>query len=233
MLKFLSTARAYANAAHRSQGIPQDFIAALAEARLTPSSLTPYLKAPIPSSIVQPALVLPPPDTAPPPTMNGLLGSELNGHNLAIRKRYIPSHIPDLPSRHTWQSTNSAQRRETNPRKIREEATSEGITAEQALRKLAIKQRETAHRKAIRDRHLSKQQRDQEMWEQTVKGLQRLDREEESKRESMEVESSDRNWGMIIDGGGNIDSIATLDYGASTMVNYERQYWTKGAQAKA
>ena len=232
MVRFLSTARAYANAAHRSQANPQDFVAALAEAQITPSSLIPYLNAPITPSIVQPALVLPPPEVAAPPTVEGLLGSELTGRNLAIRRRYIPAHIPDLPSKHTWQSTSSAQKRETNPRKIREEATSEGVTAEQALRKLAIKQRESAHRKAIRDRHLSKQQKDQEMWEQTVIGLQRLDQEEESKRESMEMESGDRNWGMIIDGGANVDSIAALDYGASTMVNYERQYWTRGAQTK-
>lgn len=233
MIHFLSTVRAYASAAHRSQAVPQDFIAALAEANIRPSSLHPLLKAPLPPSITQPPLILPPPEIPAPPPVEALLGAKLSGHDLMTKKRYIPSHIPDLPSRHTWQSTGSVQKRETDPRKVREEATSEGITAERALRKLAVKQRETVHRKAVRDRRLSRRQRDQEMWEQTIKGMQVLDEEERRRADAEEdvMESDGRNWGLMVDGAADA-SKASLEYGAGTMVNFERQYFRRGAQMK-
>jgi hypothetical protein len=154
------------------------------------------------------------------------------------KKRYIPAHIPDLPSRHTWQYTESVQKQETDPRKVREEATSEGILAERALRELAVKQRETAHRKAMRDRHMSKRQKDQEMWEQTVRGIQQLDEEERLKeeerarREGNEIESNDTNWGLVIDDATNAAK-TSLEYSAGTVVNFGRQYWRRGSQTKA
>lgn len=238
MIRFLSTARAYANAAHRSQAIPQDFVAALAEANITSSSLLPLLTAPLPPSVVQPTLAVPPQEIPPPQPAEGLLGEALSGHNVVSKRRYIPAHIPDLPSRHTWQYTESLQKSETDPRKVREDATAEGILAEKALRELAVKQRETAHRKAMRDRHISKRQKDQEMWEQTVKGVEQLDEEERlreeerARREGNEIESSDTNWGLMIDDATNTAK-TSLEYGAGTVVNFERQYWRRGSQTKA
>ncbi|KAK5161517.1 hypothetical protein LTS14_001313 [Recurvomyces mirabilis] len=135
MLHFATYIRTSMNSGRRMTPIAQDFSMALS---LTPNTasaslLRPQLQLPLPESISYPSI--PEPDPAEPalPDFSGLL------HSLTSRSQpgYIPSHFPALPPKHSWQQTPVFPKREKDVRQMREEATKEGMLAEQALRKLA------------------------------------------------------------------------------------------------
>jgi hypothetical protein len=160
MRHFLGAVRASMTACRRTSTTPQDFVAALSATRLAPSQLAPFAAIPADvAQITQPALrpaPPPPPEEAPPDTgpLLAVLGGALaadprraegsgaaaggkGGRARGGSGRFVPRHLPPLPSRHAWQATPVfAARAEVDKMALRERATEEGVLAERALRRL-------------------------------------------------------------------------------------------------
>jgi hypothetical protein len=122
--------------ARRHEPTPLDFEYALSKFSIPTASIEPHLKPPV---------APPKPQAAPEPEpeegrnrsfLIKLLGDDLNGENDRMEKPYIPSHLPTFPSKHTYKWTEKESARETDPRKIREEAAESARQAEAALRRL-------------------------------------------------------------------------------------------------
>jgi len=146
MLHFLTAVRESMGSGRRTSAIPQDFNLALALSQLAPSDLSSHLDLEIPPALSCPSIASPRPDEAAPPNLAPMLGSELVAPTKASHS-YIPTHFPELPSKHAWLSTPTFTEREHDPRKIRERATQEGILAESALRRLTTARKAQSMRK--------------------------------------------------------------------------------------
>jgi transcription initiation factor TFIID subunit 8 len=229
MLHFLSDVKQSMTSSRRSRPIPQDFVSALAHNDIKSSLLLPHTKVRIPPLHAQPPIQRPLPAEAPPVNLDGVLGNELSGLAEKSRRRYVPKTFPSLPSKHTWQSTPVFAARETDPRRIRERATEEGVQAEQALRKLMAAKKSGLQKQ--RPLEAKKQNpievRRRKAWEDALQAVTKVD--EEDKRRFEE----ERGWV------GNIEAPAERDAGGGDakedigmLVNYERKYWRKSAQDK-
>ncbi|KAJ9654811.1 hypothetical protein H2201_008936 [Coniosporium apollinis] len=225
MLRFLSHARQSMTASRRTQPTPADFARALTQQGIPHStSLFRYLDSPIPPSVLLPAIPPPPPAEPPPPDLDPVLGPKLAGTEEKAKRRYIPAHFPNLPSKHTWQAEPVFTARETDPRRIRERATEEGVLAEQALRKLMAASK-SGHQ--VR-RRVSSDKRSEEVWKETLKAVMQED--EENRRRTAEDE--DYGWDGTVDLRPGEDS-RTLEPGTDgVLVNYESRYWRRGAQGR-
>ena len=224
----------------RSKPTPQDFIFALSATGVRSSQLRPHIALHVPATIVQPALELSSPEPPPPPSLEGVLGATLSGATEKAAWQFVPRHLPDLPSRHTWQSTSTYSARETDPRKVRERATEEGVLAEKALRKLmaaryASKPKGHAH-EAARDMQSAIARKNEEVWEETLRAVEQTD---DAAFELFGVEnpdwiaSSDQKRDLLTNGdpGDAVDSNPTgLHEGM--VVNYDRRYWRQSARVK-
>lgn len=226
-------------ASRRSKPLPNDFISALADHN-TPyaSQLLEHVNADIPRYAMALPVLGPNPGDPPPVKLDGVLGAELAGKREKSSRRWIPKHFPDLPSKHTWQSTPVFPERETDPRKIREKATQEGVLAEQALRKLMAAQKQGGQLKGrerqIRPHRERPQAEAKKVWEEALQAI--LDDDAEEKRRN--EESEDMAFAMAMDGA--TDRNATIANGsggaaaeAAMLVNYDRKYWRKSAQGGA
>jgi hypothetical protein len=202
----------------RAQPIPQDFIIALSELGIKPHELIPHVQSTLDPSIAQPPLTLRPSDEPTPPKLDSILGPNLAG--LAIRQKYVPAHLPELPSRHTWQDTPLFTEREGDARKIRELATEEGVLAEQAMRKLMTSAVPT---KSARGRQDSK--KDQMIWEETMEAIMQMDEEQRLREEEAEWDGD----GMR-NAANHSKSQDTSEYDSAMLVNYDKRYWRKAAQ---
>lgn len=237
MLRFLKTVTQSMGVARRTQPIPQDFILALSRQQLAPSSLMPHLEPLLPASATQPPIPPPAPAEPPPPNLEGMLGPVLTGASDKAERRYIPSHFPNFPSKHTWQATHVYTSREIDPRKIRERATQEGILAEQALRKLMSaskgakgpgKSKALAAGGKLRKR--SGRQELDGLWEETMAAV--LSEEEERASHHQQNHEEDMFGGAMDtqptqDTKTGDDLKKALDDGV--LVDYERKYWRKAA----
>lgn len=135
ILNLCSAVRTHMRAARRTIPIATDFQSALTflNVPLDSSQLLPYHTKPT----INPRLLpTPPPDDAFHNSVS--LPEEILGPDLSTqtRPRFIPSTLPALPSKHTYRDTAVYPVRETDARRIRELATSEGKLGEEALRKL-------------------------------------------------------------------------------------------------
>jgi len=65
-----------------------------------------------------------------------LLGPSLDG--TSSRQKFIPTHMPQFPAKHTYLSTPVYSKRQSAPRFIREKATEQARLAEEALRKFLV-----------------------------------------------------------------------------------------------
>jgi len=122
----------------RSQPLPQDFMQTLAHFDLRSSLLEADLDLNVPAQATQLPLL---PPTMPPVSKayvaaNVFDKQESSTTTEKIERRYIPAHFPSFPSEHTFRTTPVYTQREIDARKIREQATQEGMQAEKALRKL-------------------------------------------------------------------------------------------------
>ncbi|KAF2092231.1 hypothetical protein K490DRAFT_20106, partial [Saccharata proteae CBS 121410] len=167
MRHFLSDVKTSMQICRRGRPLPQDFAHALAQSGFKPSDLESQLQLPIPPSITQPPIPPPPPEDDAPPQLEEILGEELSGVSEKTQRPYIPTHLPAFPSKHTWQSTPVFSARETDPRKIREKATKEGVMAEQALRKLMAGNK-GRKRKAFTTSADTHSRKAQKMWEDAM-----------------------------------------------------------------
>jgi transcription initiation factor TFIID subunit 8 len=205
---FLSKVTSSMLNARRSQPTPVDFKYALAEFNLPIASIEPHLRPPVPASRLHIQLdALPFEEVTTDPGLQ-LLGEELSGEPDKKQKAYIPKRFPSFPSKHTYKWTEKESARETDPRKIREEAAKAARQGEEALRRLtkvgkAGKERDV--KKAASKDPRSKVRHG--MWEKAVDNL------------------------MV----GTLDSASRApgeEYDRSMVVNADRPYLRKGAPAK-
>ncbi|KAH8811854.1 transcription factor TFIID complex subunit 8 C-term-domain-containing protein [Xylogone sp. PMI_703] len=122
--------------ARRSVPTPMDFQYALTRFDLPLASLEPHLKPPILASKSRIHLQLQAPEPQNTHYENILLGGDLSGESDKNQKPYIPRKFPAFPSKHTYKWTEKDSTRETDPRKIREEAAKAARQGEEALRRL-------------------------------------------------------------------------------------------------
>jgi hypothetical protein len=172
--KLLSMVTSFALNARRSQPIPLDFKYALAEFDLPMSSLEPHLRPPIPKEKYVVELEALPIEELPTATthLDTLLGGELSGEPDKLARPYVPKRFPSFPSKHTYKWTEKESARETDPRKIREEAAKAARQAEEALRRLT-KVAKAGKEKDVKDA-ASKDPKSKErhnLWEQTMEDL--------------------------------------------------------------
>jgi hypothetical protein len=194
--------------ARRSLPTPLDFKYALAEFDLPIASIEPHLHPPIPRSKILVQLEALPKKELPTSSTSILLGNDLSGEPDKKQKRYIPKRFPSFPSKHTYKWTEKESARETDPRKIREEAAKAARQGEEALRRLTRVSKvgkEKDVKKAASKDPRSKERH--EMWEQTMADL--LSGKQTSTGEAASQED-DR----------------------SMMVNADRPFFRKGAPAK-
>jgi transcription initiation factor TFIID subunit 8 len=192
--------------ARRAQPTPLDFEYALSQFDLPLASIEPHLKPPIPKSKIQIHLGAEPQEAQSVVTVESLLGKDLSGASDKKVKPYIPKRFPSFPSKHTYKWTEKESARETDPRKIREEAAKAARQGEEALRRL-VNVSKAGKEKDVK-KAASKDPRSKEryhLWEQTMGELMA------GKRPAGGVdENEDR----------------------SMIVNSERRYYRKGALAK-
>lgn len=144
MTNFTDQLRKSMTTARRTTALPHDYIYALNSVGLAGSGvLESHLDTGgVPLSVLQPTFAPPEPAEPPPPELEGMLGPELSGRADKENKKYIPTHFPAFPPKHTWKSTPVYAEREADPHAIREKAAKEGIEAERSLRKLMDKKKD-------------------------------------------------------------------------------------------
>ncbi|KIW04071.1 uncharacterized protein PV09_04888 [Verruconis gallopava] len=209
MLHFLQIVRGSMQSSRRTQPIPQDFIRALADLNIYPHQLLEHIKLKLPPHITQPPIASAAHDDPSVEHLEGVLGGQLA--DTGSRKKWMPAHLPDLPSKHTYQHTPIFTTRENDPRRIRERATEEGVLAERAMRKLLI----NGGHGTPKIPFARKQQ--EEAWNDVVLNLKHLDEEQKAREEEGDFE----------DFGGWQQE----DYDTAMLVNYESRYWRNAARA--
>ncbi|RFU31860.1 hypothetical protein B7463_g4484, partial [Scytalidium lignicola] len=194
--------------ARRSFPTPMDFKFALTRFDLPLASLEPHIKTPIPTSKTKIRLEVQAPEPKNAHYENLLLGGDLSGESDKNQKPYIPRKFPAFPSKHTYKWTDKDSTRETDPRRIREEAAKAARQGEEALRRLtkiskALKEKDVKQA-ASRDPR-SKERH--ELWEKLMHELS-------------------------IDKGGSQARKSGRDEDRSMIVNADMKYWRKPVPIK-
>jgi transcription initiation factor TFIID subunit 8 len=149
-----------------------DFQNTLTTFNLPLASLEPHLHPPIAAEKLRVVLEESPLVDLPTSTGDFSLGPELSGDVDKKSKLYIPSNFPPFPSKHTYKWTEKASARETDPRKIREEAAKTARQGEEALRRLT-KVAKAGKEKDVKNaaRKDPKSYARHNMWEQAMEDL--------------------------------------------------------------
>jgi transcription initiation factor TFIID subunit 8 len=205
---FLKLVRDHMHSNRRIQPVPQDFIFALADLGIMPYQLLDHVNLQLPANVTQPPIAPAEHDDPPIEHLEGVLGGQLV--ETASRKKWVPAHFPDLPSKHTYQYTPIYTKRENDARRIREMATEEGILAEQAMRKLLIN---GGHGNAKIPFQSKSAER---AWNEAMAGLTKLDEEQRAREGDEEFE--------------DFGERQQEDYDTAMLVNYERRYWRSAAR---
>jgi len=159
-----------------------DFQWALSKFSLPLASLQPHLKPPVaPPKIHQEVEPLPTEELSAA-SLTKLLGRELDGESDKLSRPYIPKRFPAFPSKHTYKWTEKESARETDPRKIREEAAKSARLGEEALRRFVkvskAGREKDVKRMAERD---PKSKTRHELWEKVMDNLKTRKRDGASK----------------------------------------------------
>jgi transcription initiation factor TFIID subunit 8 len=193
---FLSKVTTSMITARRAVPTPTDFEYALQQMGLTTSSLEPHLRPPIPRDRLMIQLEPPSPTKAMTTSIEKLIGKDLSGELDKASRTYIPKHLPPFPSRHTYKWTEKDPIRETDARKIREEAAHQARQGEEALRRLIavskVGSEKDVRQLAEKDKRSKKRH---QLWEQAVAEASnvpnaRLTSVEKSRTQSKMVERS-------------------------------------------
>lgn len=236
MTSFLAQVRMSMGSARRTSTVAHDWLYALNTAGLRGSSLleSHLDTGEVSPSLLQPYLDPPAPPEAPPPDTETLLGARLSGKADKEKCAYIPTHFPPFPSKHTYKSTPVFTQRETDPRKIREKATEEGLLAEQSLRKLMAAQKAGIQKQQVGKRKRSKRTKESDnLWQEAMSDLMSEEkaREQEEAQRRAQMQDEDDDW----DGPAvsrirqpAVDRNVNLEEGVH--VNYEQKYWRKFAR---
>ncbi|RDL39085.1 Uncharacterized protein BP5553_03425 [Venustampulla echinocandica] len=192
----------------RIHPMPFDFEYALSRFDLPLLSLEPHLKNPVDSSKLHIQLEADPPEAGSTVSIDALFANELSGAPEKKAKIYIPKRFPSFPSKHTYRWTEKESSRETDPRKIREEASKSARQGEEALRRfvnVSKAGKEKNVKKAASKDPKSKERH--ELWEKTMEDFMAGKRKSGLEKPN---ENDDR----------------------SMIVNSDRVYYRKGALAK-
>lgn len=194
--------------ARRADPTPLDFNYALSQFNLPIASMEPHLKPPIPKTKLDVKLEIEEEEEQKPTSQSILLGKELSGEPDRLSRPYIPTRFPCFPSKHTYKWTEIESARETDPRKIREEATEAARQGEEALRRLNKVSRAGNERdiKRVAQKDPKSKER-HELWEHMMKDVLAS----KSKAPNGKA-AADEDHGLI--------------------VNSERRYFRKGVAAK-
>lgn len=216
----------------RETPTPQDFAAALANAGITSSSLDPFLQIPPTPSICQPQITFVPEPEKAPPSLDMVLGPSLQPESQRIRQKYVPKHLPALPSAHTWKSTSLFSSREQDARKLRERATKEGVMAEQSLRRLM--EASKSHDKIEDSRYstLKSEGRSKVAWAAALAAVEKTDQEETEKNEHAEMDIDNSDGMLPLIGAKKTKFAPNESLESGTAVNCERMYWREAARSK-
>ncbi|KAF2742758.1 hypothetical protein M011DRAFT_471942 [Sporormia fimetaria CBS 119925] len=231
MRKFTAHIRTSMTSARRTSTVPHDWIHALKKMGIPGSSaLELHLDTGnVPPPLLQPTFEPPEPPPAPPPDVEGWLGPDLSGRLDKETRKYIPTHMPPFPPKHAWKATPVYTQRESDPRKIREKATEEGIRAEQSLRKLMAAQKAGLQKNKARKQPKSKRmKRSDELWEEAMKDLIHVEEEraEAEKRNALEM---DEEYVSEMKERKDPSEVApALNEGV--RINYEQRFWRKSAR---
>jgi transcription initiation factor TFIID subunit 8 len=159
--------------ARRAEPTPLDFKYALSRFDLPLASMEPHLKPPIPKAKVDIQLELEQVEEQKSNSQSILLGNDLSGEPDRLSRPYIPIRFPSFPSKHTYKWTEIESARETDPRKIREEATKAARQGEEALRRLNKFSRAGNERDIKRAAQRDPKSKERhELWEQMMTDLQ-------------------------------------------------------------
>lgn len=239
MLGFLSHVRNSMVAARRITPTAIDFTVATSSMSnaATASPLKPQLQLPLPKSLALPSIPSPEPETQDAPKLDQLLEPLLETN----QPSYIPIHFPHLPAQHAWKETDVFAQRETNARKMREQATQDGKDAENALRKLAtaakqgMSRAERAERRRsslpladlgrIRDGKISKAQQN---GRDKGKVKQKKDDVLADLLSEMDEGSGKGEGGLAKVGEDGMDAV-DIGLSSGVVVNHDVGHWRKGA----
>ncbi|RAR15988.1 bromodomain associated domain protein [Stemphylium lycopersici] len=236
MTNFLAQVRTSMTSSRRTETVAHDWVYALASSQLGASAPLDqhFDTGEIPPSLLQPYFAPPAPPEAPPPDTESLLGPELSGKADKETRPYIPNHFPAFPSKHTYTATPVFTHREHDPRKIREKATEEGISAEQSLRKLMAAQKAGVQKQNVGRRKRSRRMKESDrLWQAAMTHLfdEENQRENEEQRQAQtDHDDEDDDWNMTRDAPvlqPTVHRNVNLEEGVH--VNYEHKYWRKSA----
>ncbi|KAI8936652.1 hypothetical protein NX059_007050 [Plenodomus lindquistii] len=236
MTHLLAQVRKSMSSSRRTDMVPHDWIYALTTVGLRGSSaLDPHFDTgEVPPSLLQPPFDPPAPPEATPPDTESLLGSTLSGKADKETRAYIPKHFPAFPSRHTYKATPVFTERENDPRKIREKATEEGISAEQSLRKLMAAQKAGIQKLNVGKRKRSKRMKESDsLWQEAMIDLlaEEKARDKEDQHTRAQVADNDDMWEATVEPPIRqpvVDRNVNLEEGLH--VNYEQKFWRKSAR---
>lgn len=239
MRNFLGQVRKSMSSARRTETVASDWVYGLTSSGLSDSSLirSHLDTGEIPPSVLQPTFAPPEPAEQPPPDLEGLLGPTLSGKADKESKKYIPSHFPPFPSKHTWKATPVFTQRENDPRKIREKATEEGILAEQSLRKLMAAQKAGVQGNKVGKRKRSKRMRaSDEMWHAAMKDV--IQDEETTAEAAKKAEAAKNRFEFDMDEEDYDEPDVRVPPKPSKKVNleegvhvnYDQKFWRKSAR---
>ena len=156
----------------RHETLPLDFEYALHKFLLPTASIEPHLKPPVPPLKLQEEEEPIPEEGLNKISLIKLLGEDLSGEGDKSSRDYVPKHFPSFPGKHTYKWTEKESARETDPRKIREEAAKASRQAEEALRRL-VKISKAGREKGVK-RAAEKDPKSKlrhELWEKTMESL--------------------------------------------------------------
>jgi transcription initiation factor TFIID subunit 8 len=194
--------------ARRSLATPLDFKYALARFSLPLASIELHLKPPIPASKLHLQLENLPEQRLDADSTNVLLGEDLSGEPDKKSKPYVPKLFPSFPSKHTYKWSEKPPARETDPRKVREQAAKEARHGEEALRhihNIEKAAKEKSVKKVASKAPKSKERH--ELWENMTDSFM-----------------ADKRHSQLVKGDEGEDR--------SMIVNSEQHYWRQGASAK-
>ena len=219
MAHYLSDVRQSMVSSRRRHAIPQDFLQALHTHQLSLRSLLNHLDPPVPPGKSQFFLEA----TQSDPEDKQYQNIDRSGFTEATHKpSYIPKHFPNLPDKHTYQSTPDYPVREQDPRQLREAATRESRYGEEALRALVTSCDKTSKKDEVVGKPSVRERRHQ-LWLETIKAVS----------DQEKAQSSTNGDAMEIDQGterANFPSAFSSKHGhLSTSVNFEKKYWRKPA----
>jgi transcription initiation factor TFIID subunit 8 len=233
ILSFLDIVRHSMSASRREIPTPQDFIAALTAYNISPSSLLPHTRIPPAPSIAQPALTIPPPSETNQLDPNVLFSGTLSSDIAGRRRKYVASHLPGLPSKHTWQVTPVLPTREQDALKIRERATQEGVMAEQALRRLMAASSKAGEERAAVGRKSITSGRAKSALEKALETARELEAAEELKDDAgaeFDMDDMDIDFPVIAR---RQKTVSDTSFESGLAVNYDRRYWRASGRGKA